>query len=98
MPKNSKNLGIRKACPECKKTAIVDAEFEGKGKFKIFCPHCYLKGKRVLIGIDVNKKTTMELTTKIIIVILLVALSYSIYINISKDIVVTQQPLIYPNE
>lgn len=57
MKKESKNLGIAKACPDCKKTIIKSANFSGTGSFSLKCPHC-----KALVVIQVNPQTTMTLT------------------------------------
>lgn len=89
--KQSKNLGIRKSCPTCRKTVIVDGEFEGKGKFKILCPHCFKEGKRTLVEIEINKKTTM--TTKIFLVILIMFISFGYILwQTAHNILMTELP------
>lgn len=75
MTKESKNLGISKACPECRKTLLAAVDIEGIGKFKAKCPHC---GNLILI--EISQKTTIKLSkvvTSILIVIFIVFIGYS---------------------
>lgn len=56
---------LRQSCPVCKKTAVIDVEFEGKKvKFAMFCPHCYKQGIETLIHIEIKNQTRMFLTSK----------------------------------
>lgn len=57
MTKGSKNLGITKACPECRKTSLMGFIFIGSGTGKTKCPHC-----KSLLQIDISQKTIITLT------------------------------------
>lgn len=77
----SKQLGISKACPECKKTLIAAADIEGIGTFKTKCPHC---GNLILI--EIGHKTTLTMT-KILIALLFISGGVYMYfdLNIKLD-------------
>ena len=57
MKKESKNLGISKACPECRKTIIKSANILGNGSLSLKCPHC-----KNLIKVEIGQKTSITLT------------------------------------
>lgn len=57
MPKQSKKLGISKACPNCRKTILKNANMKGEGIFLTRCPHC-----KTLVEIDISQKTNINLT------------------------------------
>lgn len=54
MNKNSKQLGLTKPCPFCKKTIIKSIMFSGTGTFETKCPHC-----KVLVVITLEQKNTV---------------------------------------
>lgn len=70
MKKESKNLGISKACPSCRKTIIRDGNFEGKGSFSFKCPHCL-----EFVVIDINPITTMKVSKRNILISVVVLFS-----------------------
>lgn len=55
--KQSKNLGINKACPHCKKTIIKSVNMLGQGNFDTKCNHC-----QALVHIEVGQKAFITLT------------------------------------
>lgn len=57
MSKPSKRLGISKACPNCRKTLIKNANIKGVGVFLTRCPHC-----KILVEIDISQKASINLT------------------------------------
>lgn len=87
MGKESKNLGITKACPECKKIVIRDGNFNGSGSFKIKCPHCVRENKDTLIEIKINPQTTMLLSKIAVIsaIIILIALNGIQLVKAQRD-------------
>lgn len=38
--KTSKNSGLTKSCPSCRKTIIKSINFSGSGTMEMKCPHC----------------------------------------------------------
>jgi phage FluMu protein Com len=68
MGKESKNLGITKACPECRKILIKSANIIGNGSFKTKCPHC-----KSLIEVQVGQKTFISLFKAIAVVVLIIS-------------------------
>lgn len=66
--KESKNLGITKACPECRRTLIKSANMVGTGAFHTKCPHC-----KSLILIEIGQKTYFTLKKVLLILVLLLA-------------------------
>lgn len=72
MKKESKNLGLSKACPSCRKTLIKSANIIGVGNFKTKCPHC-----GSLIKVEIGQKSFITLT-KVSICLLLVIGIYQI--------------------
>lgn len=84
--KESKNLGISKSCPACRKTIIRDSNFSGTGYFHMKCPHC-----KTLIKIDVNPKTTLSLKIVLLAIIVLIA-SFSVFVSITKNPTITLEP------
>lgn len=73
MAKQSKNLGVRKACENCHKTLIKAADIKDSGADKILikdtCRHC-----KVPMTIEIGKKTYIEVY-KTILALLLAATS-----------------------
>lgn len=69
MEKETKNLGIRKACPVCRKVIFVAGEFSGKGSFKTKCPHC-----QSLVLIQINAFPVIKLTACLVIALALFAI------------------------
>lgn len=49
--KQSKNLGISKACPNCRKTLLRDVNVIGEGNLKTKCPHC-----KNLVKVEIHRK------------------------------------------
>lgn len=92
--KESKNLGISKPCPECKKTLINFAEIEGKGSFRTKCPHC---GSLIHVEIKQKHAFTLSKVIKIVSFLLIISLVRYIYIIdrkitiVEKDIQVNSQ-------
>lgn len=77
--KLSKNLGITKSCPECRKTLIKAVNFQGEGSFKTKCPHC-----KSLIMVEVKPKTMVTLS-KIVILIVIIVFSFSIGVYFQSE-------------
>lgn len=48
----SKNLGLTKSCPECKKTLLKEVNLDGKGILKVKCPHC-----KTPVKVKIEQKT-----------------------------------------
>lgn len=75
MKKESKELGIRKACPVCKEPILVNGTFEAAAKFSLYCPHCYKNDVKTLVEFVVTKEIKVKLTyidkTKIALVVIL---------------------------
>ena len=69
----SKNLGISKACPECRKTLLNSAELTGTGKFKTKCPHC-----KTLVQVEIGQKNFILLTKAVLFTLILINI-YQIY-------------------
>jgi len=74
MKKESKNLGLSKACPSCRKTLIKAANIIGVGKFKTKCPHCH-----ALIQVEIGQKSYFTLT-KVLICLFFVISLYQIVV------------------
>lgn len=68
MPKESKNLGITKACPECRKILIKSANIIGNGSFKTKCPHC-----NSFITISIGQKTFINVFKAVSVIILVIS-------------------------
>lgn len=64
MKKESKNLGITKACPNCRKTLLKSANFFGQGSFQTKCPHC-----KNLVLVELNPHPFVKLTSLLPIIL-----------------------------
>lgn len=72
---------LRKSCPVCTYTVIIDVEFQGKKvKFSIFCPHCYKKEIETLIEIEIKNKTTMSVTSNPIKIMFLILILSALFL------------------
>lgn len=73
MPKISKNLGKTVPCPACKEPIVYQASYTGEGKEISTCPHCGERFKRTI-----TQKMIITLS-KIVIVVIIVGMVYSIF-------------------
>lgn len=82
MNKESKNLGVTKACPECKKVVIRDGNFNGTGSFRTKCPHC-----KSLVLVQINPKPLITVTKLLIIGAIIILVT--ILINTKPDVILS---------
>lgn len=72
--KESKNLGITKSCPECKKTIFRGLKFVGDSSEQtIKCPHC-----QTPLFIVVTKKTVVIISKAVLIIFLIIGTMYKV--------------------
>lgn len=76
MAKESKNLGITKACPECRKILIKSANIIGNGSFKTKCPHCHS-----LITIEIGQRTFVNVFKVLAVMIVIVSVAQLFFIS-----------------
>lgn len=79
------NKGLARPCPECKKSLIMAAEMVGFGHFEynMKCAYC---GVRVRITIGQKPFVTV---TKLVVLILLVAFSYQLFLVSKLNVTLT---------
>lgn len=77
MKKESKNLGITKACPKCKKMLIRNMNITGFGKFTTKCPHC-----QEIVVVDINSLPNVTITQLKLIGLVIVILSVGLLVGI----------------
>lgn len=70
--KASKDLGITKSCPNCKKTIIKSILFIGTGTFEMKCPHCQSfvavsLGQTNTVKLNIETKVALAIVTIVVI-------------------------------
>lgn len=80
MEKESKNLGITKACPECRRILIKSANIIGHGSFKTKCPHC-----KTLITLEVGQKTFINVFKTAILIVFIISAIQIFVLNSLND-------------
>jgi len=76
--KESKNLGITKSCPKCRKTLIKSILFSGEGSFETKCPHC-----NEFVCIKLTQKNYVLITTVALSLTVLVVVGSYLFVNTS---------------
>lgn len=85
MKKESKNTGITKACPNCRKILIKSGNFAGTGSFYTKCPHCKTI---VLAEIKPSLTLTKVVVAGLLFLMVLLAIGVVLY-GSSHNIIIT---------
>ena len=80
MKKPSKNTGVTKSCPDCKKAMIFKANYTGEGTEEFMCKHC-----GSLFNRTITQKTVITLTKIFLVMFVLWTTAY--YLTSNSEIV-----------
>lgn len=78
MKKESKNTGISKACPKCRKMIIGAANLTGIGSWRVKCPYC---------GALIKADIILQLILTALTILLLLTFAFPYIVQYKRQIV-----------